>query len=324
MPHILVAGKLHPAGIERLKQAQGVTFTLVEEISLESYRPHVGAADAIILRTQPMTAEVVAEAPNLKIVSRHGVGYEAVDVAALNARGIPLAIVGDVNSRAVAEHTLMLMLAVARRAAVHDKAARSGEWNIRNRFETVELDGKHLLLLGFGRIGRRVAELARAFGMTVSAHDPFVKPDALAKNGVKPTPDLLKALGEADYVSLHMPGSATGAVIFEEEIAAMKPGAILINAARGGLVDEALLDAALRDGRLRGAGLDVLRNEPPALDHPLLANERVLISPHSAGLTAECAARMAVASVQNVIDHFAGRLDPALVVNAAAIGYRAG
>ena len=324
MPHILVAGKLHPAGIERLKQAKDFTFTLVEEISLDSYRPHVGAADAIILRTQPMTADVVAEAPNLKIVSRHGVGYEAVDVAALNARRIPLCIVGDVNSRAVAEHTLMLMLAVARRAAAHDKAARTGEWNVRNRFETVELDGKHLLLLGFGRIGRRVAELARAFGMTVSAHDPFVKPDALAKNGVKPAPDPLKALGEADYVSLHMPGSATGAVIFEEEIAAMKPGAILINAARGGLVDEALLDAALREGRLRGAGLDVLRREPPAPGHPLLSNERVLISPHSAGLTAECAARMAVASVQNVIDHFAGRLDPALVVNAAATGYRAG
>jgi len=324
MPHILVAGKLHQAGIERLKQAQGFTFTLVEEISLESYRPHVGDADAVVLRTQPMTAEVVADAPRLKIVSRHGVGYEAVDVAALDARGIPLCIVGDVNSRAVAEHTLMLMLAVARRAAAHDSAARTGEWNIRNRFETVELDGKNLLLLGFGRIGRRVAELARAFGMTVAAYDPFVKPEALAKNGVKPVPDLLKALGEADYVSLHMPGSATGAVIFEEEIAAMKPGAILINAARGGLVDEALLDRALREGRLRGAGLDVLRQEPPAPDHPLLSNERVLISPHSAGLTAECAARMAVASVQNVIDHFAGRLDPALVVNAAAIGYRAG
>ena len=103
----------------------------------------------------------------------------------------------------------------------------------------------------------------------------------------------------------------------------MKPGAILINAARGGLVDEAALDQALREGRLFGAGLDVLTAEPPAPDHPLLTNDRVLISPHSAGLTAECAARMAVASVQNVLDHFAGRLDPALVVNAGEIGYRA-
>ena len=117
MAHILVAGKLHPAGIERLKAAQGMTFTLVDEISLESYLPHVAEADAIVLRTQPMTAEVVAAAPRLSIVSRHGVGYDAVDVKALSARHIPLAIVGDVNSRAVAEHTLMLMLAVARKAA---------------------------------------------------------------------------------------------------------------------------------------------------------------------------------------------------------------
>lgn len=322
MPHILVAGKLHPAGIERLKQARDMTFTLVDEISLDSYLPHMPGADAVILRTQPMPATAIAAAPRLKIVSRHGVGYDAVDVAALNARGIPLAIVGDVNSRAVAEHTLMLMLAVARRTASHDAAVRKGEWNVRNRFETVELDGKTLLLVGFGRIGRRVAQLANAFGMQVMAYDPFVKPEAMAKHGVRPADDLVRALGQADYVSLHMPGATAGAVIFAEEIDAMKPGAILINAARGGLVDEMLLDRALRDGKLGGAGLDVLKDEPPAPDHPLLGNERVVLSPHSAGLTAECAARMAVSSVQNVLDHFAGRLDPALVVNAEAVGYR--
>ena len=126
----------------------------------------------------------------------------------------------------------------------------------------------------------------------------------------------------ATLVLADLSGSTAGAVIFEEEINAMKPGAILINAARGGLVDEVLLDRALREGRLGGAGLDVLATEPPAPDHPLLSNDRVLLSPHAAGLTAECAARMAVASVQNVLDHFAGRLDPALVVNAAEIGYR--
>ena len=323
MPHILVAGKLHAAGLERLKQAQGVTFTLVEEVSVESYLPHMGEAEAVVIRTQPMTTEAIAQAPKLKIVSRHGVGYDSVDVKALSARAIPLSVVGDVNSRAVAEHTLMLMLGVARRTARHDAAVRRGEWNVRNRFETVELDGKTLLLVGFGRIGRRVAQLAQAFGMTVMAYDPFVKPELLAKHGVRPAADLVKALGQADYVSLHMPGSTAGAVIWEEEIAAMKPSAILINAARGGLVDELALDRALREGRLAGAGLDVLKDEPPAPDHPLLSNDRVLFSPHAAGLTDECAARMAVASVQNVLDHFAGRLDPGLVVNARDISYGA-
>jgi D-3-phosphoglycerate dehydrogenase len=320
MPHVLVAGRLHAAGLARLEAAAGVTVRLIDEISTSSFAPFVGEADAILLRTQPLPAAVIAGAGRLRIVSRHGVGYDAVDVAALNARRIPLAIVGDVNSRAVAEHTLMLMLSVARRTTSHDRASRSGDWNVRNRFETVELDGKTLLLLGFGRIGRRVADLARAFGMMVLAHDPFVAPDAMAKAGVSPAPDLMAALERADCVSLHMPARSAGALIGETELAAMKPSAILVNAARGGLVDEAALDAALRAGRLYGAGLDVLALEPPVPHHPLLSNERVTVSPHSAGLTAECAARMAVASVQNILDYFAGRLDPALVVNAKEIG----
>ena len=319
MPHILVAGRLHGAGLAALEGADGFTFRLIDEISVESYAPFLGEADALLLRTQPLTAELVAQAPRLAIVSRHGVGYDAVDVAALNQRGIPLAIVGDVNSRAVAEHTLMLMLAAARRTAAHDHAARNGQWNIRNRFETSELDGKTLLVLGFGRIGRRVAELAQAFGMQVEAHDPFVDPAAMAKAGVRPAPNLMQALAQADVVSLHMPAASGGALIGRAELAAMKPTAILINAARGGLVDEMALDAALRDGRLRGAGLDVLVSEPPAVTHPLLSNERVTISPHAAGLTEECAARMATAAVRNILDWFRGTLDPRLVVNAAHV-----
>ncbi len=320
MPHILVAGRLHQAGIERLDSARDVTYRLVDEVSLESYAPYMAEADALLLRTQPMTAEVIAQGNRLRIVSRHGVGYDAVDVEALNARRIPLAIVGDVNSRAVAEHTLMLMLAVARQAAAHDRASKSGQWNVRNRFETVELDGKELLLMGLGRIGRRVAELAQAFGMTVVAHDPFVPPDVMAKHGVRPVTDLEVALSSADYLSLHMPPSPKGPLIGAAELARMKPSAILVNAARGGLIDETALDAALRAGKLYGAGLDVLAQEPPAPDHPLLSNERVTISPHAAGLTAECAARMAIAAVQNILDCFDGTLDPARVVNARAIG----
>ena len=184
MTHILVAGRLHQAGIDVLKQAKGFTYKLIDEVSVESYAPFIGEADGLVIRTQPLTAEVVATAPNLRVVSRHGVGYDAIDVAALNARKIALTIVGDVNSRAVGEHTLMLMLAAARRTAVHDAAARNGNWQIRNKFETIELDGKTLFLLGFGRIGRRVAELAKAFGMKVMAQDPFVDAAAMEKFGV--------------------------------------------------------------------------------------------------------------------------------------------
>ena len=312
MPHVIVAGKIHEAGVALLQATPGFTVEVVHEVSLASYAPFMPKADALLIRTQPCTAEVIASAPQLKIVSRHGVGYDAVDVAALNARKIPLAIVGDVNSRAVSEHTLALMLAAARRVVAHDAASRQGHWNERNKFDAVELDGKTLLVIGFGRIGRRVAELARAFGMDIMAYDPFVSDGHMVT-------DLKAALGKADFVSLHMPG-AKGAMIGTAELAMMKPSAIIINAARGGLVDEAALDAALRSRKIYAAGLDVLVEEPPKADHPLLSNPFITISPHNAGLTQECARRMGIAAAQNIIDCLAGKLDTKLVVNAEEIG----
>jgi D-3-phosphoglycerate dehydrogenase len=320
MPHVLVAGRIHEAGIALLKTAPGVTFEVVDAISLESYAPLMPGADALVIRTQPLSAAVVAAAPRLKIVSRHGVGYDAVDVAALNRRAIPLAVVGDVNSRAVAEHTMMLMLASARRTVAHDGATRRGDWHVRNRFESSELDGKTLLLFGFGRIGRRVAELARAFGMAVLAHDPIVGAAAMIALGVEPAGDPGEALGRADFVSLHVPLSPAGAVIGAAELARMKPSAILINTARGGLIDEAALLGALNGGRPAHAALDVFAEEPPSPGNPLIASEHLTVSPHAAGLTRECAERMAVAAVENVLDFFNGRLDAALVVNTAHVG----
>lgn len=318
MPHVLVAGKIHSAGLELLRAANGVTFDLVEAVTLEAYASRVPKADAILIRTQPLHEAVIASAPKLQVVSRHGVGYDAVDVVALTARNIPLAIVGDVNSRAVAEHTLMLMLAAARRTVAHDQAARSGNWNERNRFNSTELDGKTLLVLGFGRIGRRVAALAQAFGMSVLVFDPYVDAAAVAATGLSQVATLNRAMPLADIVSLHLP-AAKAPVIGGVELALMKSSAILVNAARGELIDETALANALRQGRIRHAALDVLVQEPPAADHPLLALPNVTISPHNAGLTEECAARMAVVSVQNILDFFAGRLDQRLVVNAAQL-----
>lgn len=311
---VLVAGKIHEAGLNLLRARPGITVDMVEAVTTEAYRPFLPQADAVLIRTQPMTSADVALAPRLRIVSRHGVGYDAVDVAALNARRIPLAIVGDVNSRAVAEHTLMLMLASARRTVAHHIASTSGNWNERNRFDSVELDGRSLLVLGFGRIGRRVAELAAAFGMSVTAFDPFVPAEQLKALGVQPASSLDEGLALADYVSVHMPGGQ-GAVLGEAELAKMKPSAIVINAARGGVVDELALDRALRDRRLRAAALDVLVHEPPSDAHPLLGNPFVTISPHNAGLTQECALRMSVAAAQNILDCFDGRLNRNLVVN---------
>ncbi len=316
---VLVAGKVHDAGLALLRQRPDIVIDLVEAVTNEAYRPFLPTADAILVRTQIMNAADVANAPKLKIVSRHGVGYDAIDVAALNARRIPLTIVGDVNSRAVGEHTLMLMLAAARRSVAHHIASTTGQWNERNRFDSTELDGKTLLVLGFGRIGRRVAELAKAFGMEINAYDPFVTSAQMATLGVNKVSEISSALASADYVTVHLPGGQ-GAVIGLAELALMKPTAIIVNAARGGLVDEIALDKALRERKLRAAALDVLVEEPPKPDHPLLTNPYITISPHNAGLTEECAKRMSIAAAQNILDELDGKPNRQLTVNATAIG----
>lgn len=317
--NVLVAGKIHDAGLSLLASRPGVRVELVAEVTAQAYTPHLPQADALLLRTQPLTAADVAASPRLRIVSRHGVGYDAVDVAALNVRQIPLAIVGDVNSRAVAEHTLMLMLTAARRTVAHHVAATTGNWNERNRFDSLELDGKTLFILGFGRIGRRVATLAQAFGMSVAAYDPFVQSDQMKAAGIRHVQDIREGLALADYLTVHMPGGQ-GPVLGAAELAGMKPSAIVVNAARGGVIDELALDKALRERRLRAAALDVLVEEPPKPDHPLLSNPYITISPHNAGLTEECAMRMSLAAAQNILDCFDGRLKDSLVVNKAALG----
>jgi D-3-phosphoglycerate dehydrogenase len=297
----LVAGRVHESGIELLKATSGFTFDLVDEVTVEAYAPLLDKADALLLRTQPLTENLIAQASKLKIVSRHGVGYDAVNVPALNARKIALAIVGDVNSRWV---------------VAHDAASRNGNWNERNKFGAVELDGKLLVLLGFGRIGKAVAKLAQAFGMRVAAFDPYVKAEAMKELSVEFLSDVKAGVARADFLSVHIPATNGDAIIGETELASMKPNAILINTARGGLIDELALDAALRSGKVSGAGLDVFVVEPPQPDHPLLTNAKVTISPHAAGLTRECAERMSVMSVQNIIDFYKGTLNPALIVNA--------
>ena len=315
MPHLLIAGKIHDDGIALLKAAKGVTYDYVTEISHDSYAPLIEKADGLVVRTQPVPALTIAQGKNLKIVSRHGVGYDAVDVPALNARGIPLAIIGDVNSRPVAEHAMMLMLALAKKVRTYDAATRVGPWGYRNSFEAIELHEKNLLVVGFGRIGRHVAKMASGFGMNIYAFDPFQSNDAIKAGGAEPVTDLKSGLALADFVSVHVPMSGGKAVIGSEELACMKKSALIVNTARGGLIDENALHAALQSGQIAGAGIDVFLEEPPPANHPLFTSEKVILSPHSASLTAESAIRMAVMSVKNALDYFDAKLDPAFVVN---------
>ncbi len=316
MPNLLVAGKMHPSGEAILRElpAHGYTINYIEEVSEASYTPYIDVADAIVIRTQPLSAETIAKAERLKVVSRHGVGYDSVDLAELNRRKIALTIVGDVNSVSVAEHAMMQLLAGAKRAILADRAVReAGQWGWRNRLEQQEISGKNLLILGYGRIGRHLARMASGFGMQIRAYDPYLQQTGWPDGAVKAT-SLEEGLPWADYISIHIPKGATPA-IGEAEIAAMKRGVVLANTARGGVVCERALNDALLSGHIGAVGLDVFDDEPPASDSPLLAHRNAILSPHIAGLTAECGERMAIAAIQNAVNFLAGTIDRTLIVN---------
>ncbi len=316
MPHALIAGKIHPDGLAILRQRPDLTVEEMGDLSAEAFAARLPEADALLIRTAPLPAAAVERAGRLRVVSRHGVGYDNLPLPLLTRRGVPVAVIGNAGSVAVAEHTLMLMLALAKRAIPFDRAVRGGQWDLRNRLVGGDLEGRTLLILGLGRIGREVARRAAAFDMRILGHDPAIATSAVAEARVMPVRDWRAALSEADFVTLHLPRTAeTNHMIGRGELASMKPTAFLLNTARGGLIDEAALAEALAAGRIAGAGVDVLEDEPPAADHPLLRADHIILSPHIAGLSESATIRLSVMSATNLLAGLDGTLDPKLVVN---------
>jgi len=303
-PKIVLLETLHPDA-EALLRAAGAVWP--------GLKAPVGGAAAIITRGQGrLTAAVLREAgPGLRCVARVGAGTDNIDVEAATALGVPVFYAPDAFTAATAEHALALLLAVARRLVPLEAAVRAGDWAARSGPPGLDLAGRRLGIVGLGRIGRRFGQLALALGMDVVAWSRS------ARDSRFPQAELGTLLRGSDVVSLHLSLNAeTRGFLSAERIAAMKPGAILINVARGAVLDEAALAAAIRSGHLRGAGLDVLAEEPPPPDHPLLGLPGVLITPHSAVLT-EGAYRTACLQVAGAVaDRLAGRpADRALVRN---------
>jgi D-3-phosphoglycerate dehydrogenase len=299
-----------------LRTRPGLTIEDMTDLSADAFMAKLPDADALLIRTAPIPAAAIERATKLRIVSRHGVGYDNVPLPTLTARGIPCSVVGNVGSVAVAEYTLALMLALSKHLSNFDRGVRTGDWLIRNRLNSGDLENRTLLILGLGRIGREVVKRAAAFDMRILGYDPALAAAEIAKLGVTAVSDWRAALPEADFVSLHVPRSpATEHMIGARELAAMKPSAYLINVARGGMVDEIALSEALASGTIAGAGIDVWESEPPPADHPLLRTDRVILSPHIAGLSENAAIRMSVTSAANVLAAFDGTLDPSLVIN---------
>jgi len=240
--------------------------------------------DGIALSLTPLKAPEIAVAPRLRVAARIGVGYDAVEIPALTARGIPLMVVGTANSVSVAEHAIFMMYALAKKVMFQDEAVRDNRWQDRWKDVPIDLAEKTILIVGFGRIGTRTARRCLAMDMQVLIYDPYVPAAAIKAAGCEPVSDLDAVLPRVDVVCIHCPKTPETIGMFNAaRFARMKPSAYIINTARGGIIDEAALAEALTEGRIAGAGLDVFEQEPLAEDSPLWDCENCLITAHSAG-----------------------------------------
>ncbi len=316
MPHVICPQTIHPEAQALIRGTPGFTLEILPDRSPATLAARLPDADALILRTILVDRAFLSHCPKLRVLVRHGVGYDIIDVPALTERGIPLAITPEANAVSVAEHALMLMLACMRKLPGYDAKVRRFVWAAQPDLPSFELAGKTVLVFGFGRIGTRVARLCKAFDMRVLVRDPYMPKGTIRGAGYEPVDDVGAALAQADIVTLHCPSNAETRNIADAAfIGAMKRGAVLINTARGTLVGEAALDRALRDGHLSAAGLDVFEEEPVEKPIPLLTAPNLILSPHVAASTQEGLRRMALDSAAAVIAFFEGRLDPDIVVN---------
>lgn len=272
-----------------------------------------GAA-ATIAGGEPYTERVLASLPDLRVISRWGVGVDRVDLDAVTRRGVVVAITPKSNHEAVAEHTMALLLALTRSLMRQNQEVRQGVWS---KVPLLPLRGRTLGLIGMGRIGKSVALRAAQFRLRLLAYDPFPDLVFARTHGVELV-DLDTLLAEADYVTLHMPlMPSTKGLISRKTLSRMKPGSFLVNTSRGGLVVEEDLLAALQSGHLAGAGLDVFAQEPPSPENPLLRLGNVLVTPHMAGVDTQSSIDMAVQAAQNILDLYHGNWPEDSIVNPA-------
>ena len=252
----------------------------------------------------------------IKVVTRIGVGYDAVDVPALSRRRVPLMVAGTANSPSVAEQALFMMLTLAKRAVEMHALVRDGAWGSRLGLLPYDLFGKTVLIVGFGRIGTRTAKRCLAMEMNVLVYDPYKPAPEIKAAGCEPAADLDAALPRADFVSLHCPKTPETVGMFNAaRLRRMKPTAYLINTARGGIVEEKALFDALVAGRLAGAGLDVFEQEPPPRGHSLFELPNVIMAPHVAGVTREAVDRMSEQTARNILSALDGDPIKANVIN---------
>ena len=297
---IAVMGEIHEDGWKVFEDNNLESFELLnfEENNLKK---ELSEVDAILLRTARLSNDILSFCKKLKIVSRHGVGYDNVNLEYLNQNNIALGITSTSNAVSVAEHVLTSFLYLSKNIHLSDKLTREGRFNDKSSLPNFfELYQKNIVIFGFGRIGKAVAKRCLGFEANVYVFDPFVSKDIIEENNCKVI-DKNDGLKIADYISIHLPlSSNTINFINEKELSTMKKTAIVVNTARGGIINETSLVNSLQNKKILGAGLDVFEKEPPDENHPLFNLDNVILSPHNAALTIECRKRMAIESAENI------------------------
>ncbi|MDL2209923.1 hydroxyacid dehydrogenase [Desulfovibrio sp. OttesenSCG-928-O18] len=316
---VLVTEPIHEKGIALLREH----FEVVEGNThdWDVIRDLAADCDGILVRTVKICREIISSAPKLKCIAVHGVGVDYVDIVAATERGIPVVNAPFSNSNAVAEYCLGAMLALLRQTASSDREVRTGDYAaLRAAIQLGELRGKTVGLIGLGRIAQCIVPLLAPFKVRLLAYDPFAAPETFEKNNAERCETITDLLSIADIVTIHVPlTKATRDLISAETIKIMKPGSYIINAARGGIVNEEAVVDAIESGRLAGAAFDVFVTEPPQKDSPLLRCDKIILSPHSAALTAEARRNMAVQAAENLIAVLKGQ-QPTSCVNKDALG----
>jgi len=303
MTDCVIVQPIARCGVELLQNA-GLSVFEAPSPDLTVLKPHLRTARAVITRDSGLCAEAIEASPNLAIIASHGTGTDRIDKAAANRRGVRVVSTPGTNAQSVAEHALALIFACSRHISAADHAIRAGDWAFRERARPREISAGSLGLVGYGHVARKLAALAKGIGMTVMVHSRHASDADLAADGVLRAPGFEELLGTAQVVSLHgLPGSIP--VLDKARLAHLRADAILINTARGALIDEAALASALRGGSIAAAGLDVFSSEPLPGDSPLLDCPNLILTPHMGGSGVEALERTALEVARKVVEGLA-------------------
>ena len=317
MPKIAIVDKIHQDGINLLKNNPKFECEIIEDLSKKNLISKLPDFDGITLRRGKIDAEILEKCKKLKVISRHGVGFDNVDIKFLKKNNIKLLVTATTTSISPAEHIMFMIINISKGIDFFDRAVRNGEFGsvMHMNHNTFELSNKKILIIGFGRIGRKLIKRCLGFEMKVYAYDPYVEKKIIDSFGGIKIDDLTNGIKNADIISLSVPlTEETRNMLTLDKMKMMKKNAIIINTSRGGVLNEKDLNEALNKKIIYGAGLDVFEKEPPDNNNPLLKNKRVVLSPHAATFTQEGLSRMSIETVQNIIDFFEGKLNKNSIV----------